>query len=125
MVVNCIDILDHQADHKFLKQLTIAFGSYDLETVGLHLYDDFSWTLIGDQPIYGKENFLEALSIMKTNLAVQLDINKILIDRPYAAIQGVMHMQNGDKYSFSDFYEMDFEPYYMVISIQSFVLKME
>lgn len=108
---------------EFIKNLTIAFASYDLDEVMPHLSDQIQWTLVGDETIVGKERFRSELEKMRGNKAVELSIHQIITHGREASIQGEMVMQNKHVFSFADFYEFTSASGKMVKAITSYVIK--
>lgn len=89
---------------EFLKQYNIAFAEGNLSFLIDSVSDDIVWNIIGDQQIEGKVNFVKALEEMKSVKASELIIDQILSHGKEGAANGIMKMQNGDEYAFSDFY---------------------
>ena len=110
---------------ELIKDLTIYFASYDIHKVTEYLSDDVSWTLVGDEPIAGKEHFVAALHEMSHNKAVELTINSIITHGKEAAINGEMIMEDGNKFGFSDFYEFSSAGSSIVKSIVSYVIQLK
>ncbi len=102
--------------------LTKAFASYDLEKVGKHLAEDVVWTLVGDTPIGGKDQFLSTLSEMSDNKAEELRIHQILSHGKFVAVHGEMKMLDGKSYGFADFYEFTSAGSRKVKAIVSYVI---
>lgn len=113
----------HSPKGKLIQDLTIAFSSYDLERVSPHLEEDISWTLVGEEPVKGKANFLAALGEMMGNPAAELHISQILTHGKEAAVHGEMVMENGDRFAFADFYMFGSAGSEKVKSITSFVIQ--
>ena len=108
---------------ELIKNLTVAFASYDLDQVMPHLSDQIEWTLVGDETIVGKEHFRSELEKMSDNKAAELSIHQIITHGKEAAIQGEMVMQNKNVYSFADFYEFTSASGKTVSKITSYVVK--
>lgn len=103
-------------------ELTQAFASYDLKRVASQLAEDIVWTLVGDSPISGKRQFLEALEEMSSNKAAELLIHQILSHGKEAAVHGEMAMADGKRYGFADFYEFSSAGSKTVKRITSYVI---
>ncbi|MCB0661588.1 MAG: nuclear transport factor 2 family protein [Saprospiraceae bacterium] len=106
-----------------IKNLTIYFASYDLEKMQAYFDDNICWTLVGNEPIIGKENFIAALREMSDNKASELTITSILTHGKEGAIQGIMKMDDGNEFGFADFYEFTSAGAKKVKSITSYVLQ--
>lgn len=107
---------------ELIKDLTIYFASYDLEKVEGFLDENMVWTLVGNQPITGKQKFLSALETMKRNKVLELTIHSVITHGKEAAVHGEMSLENGSILGFSDFYEFTSASGKKVKSIVSFVV---
>ena len=108
---------------ELVKNLTIYFASYDLEKLTVHFDEKISWTLVGNEPIVGKEAFVAALNEMSSNKAAELTIHSIVSHGKEAAIHGIMKMEDGNEFGFADFYHFTSAAAKKVQSITSYVLK--
>ncbi|GAB2490399.1 nuclear transport factor 2 family protein [Algoriphagus taiwanensis] len=107
---------------KLVQDLTIAFSSYDLERIRPYLAENITWTLVGDTPVEGKENFLSTLGEMMGNAAAELHIHQILTHGKEAAVHGEMVMENGERFGFADFYVFTSASAKKVQTITSYVI---
>lgn len=114
---------DNSPKGKLIQDLTISFAAYDLDRLEPYLAEDITWTLIGDTPVKGKTDFLAALREMKGNAAAELQIHQILTHGKDGAVYGEMVMENGDRFSFADFYVFSSAKSNLVKSICSFVIQ--
>lgn len=105
-----------------IQELTVLFASYQLDKVSDFLAEDVVWTLVGEKPIYGRENFVAALQEMSGIKASELIIHQILTHGKEAAVSGQMVMEDGKTYGFSDFYTFTGAGAKRVKSIRSYVL---
>jgi hypothetical protein len=109
--------------NQLILDLTAAFVSYDLKTVEPYLAEDISWTLVGDDAIVGKKEFLDALRQMSSNSASELEIFQVITHGKTAAVNGKMKMKDGVIYGFADFYIFSSASFKKVQSITSYVQK--
>ena len=109
---------------EFLKQYNIAFAEGNLTFLIDSVSDDIVWNIIGDQQIEGKVNFAKALEEMKSVKASELIIDQILSHGKEGAANGIMKMQNGEKYAFSDFYMFQAAKGFKIKAITSYCIKM-
>lgn len=89
---------------EFIKQFNIAFAKGDATFLTNNVTDDIIWNIIGDKKIVGIEAFTVELEKMQSLKTSELIINQILSHGKEGAANGVMIMENGNKYAFSDFY---------------------
>lgn len=89
---------------EFLKEFNIAFAKGDVEFITESVTDDIVWSIIGDKKIEGKEKFTAELEKMESEKVSELVLEHILSHGKEGAANGIMKMQDGKKYAFSDFY---------------------
>lgn len=107
----------------FIKQFNSAFAQGDVEFLAENVTDEIVWNILGDKKITGKENFLKALEQMKAEKASELILEQILSHGKEGAANGIMKMENGNDYAFSDFYIFNNAKGTQVKSITSYVIK--
>lgn len=107
----------------FLKEFNIAFAKGNLEFLIKNVTDEIVWNIIGDRKIEGKVKFKEELGKMKSEKATELIIEQILSHGKEGASNGIMKMQNGKKYAFSDFYVFKNTKSTVLKSITSYVIE--
>ncbi|MEQ9217859.1 MAG: nuclear transport factor 2 family protein [Cyclobacteriaceae bacterium] len=107
---------------ELIRDLTIYFVSYEIERAMEYMDNDVVWTLVGDEPIEGKEPFAAALKEMMGNKAAALTIDSIVTHGKEAAVHGEMTMEDGSVFGFADFYEFTSAGGSKVKSIKSYVI---
>ena len=107
---------------EFLKEFNIAFAKGNVEFIIESVTDEIVWNIIGDRKIEGKEKFAEELEKMNSEKATELIIDQILSHGKEGATNGIMKMQNGKKYAFSDFYKFKGAKGAKIKSITSYVI---
>lgn len=89
---------------EFLKQFNIAFAEGNITFLTDNVTQDIVWNIIGDKKIEGIEAFNSELEKMQLTKATELILNQILSHGKEGAANGLMTMENGNRYAFSDFY---------------------
>ncbi|MAU70776.1 MAG: DNA-binding protein [Pseudozobellia sp.] len=89
---------------EFIKQFNIAFAEGNITFLTKSVTDDILWNIIGDKKIEGIEAFREELEKTQSVKASELTLYQILSHGKEGAANGVMTMENGNEYAFSDFY---------------------
>ncbi|MEL6822414.1 MAG: nuclear transport factor 2 family protein [Calditrichota bacterium] len=97
--------LGHSQSKVFLKEFNMAFANGDIKFLLNSITDDISWTIIGDKKIDGKAEFEAALKEISNGKVAELTLDKIITHGRDAAACGLIVMENGRRYAFSDFYE--------------------
>ncbi|WP_347174256.1 nuclear transport factor 2 family protein [Polaribacter uvawellassae] len=108
---------------EFLKEFNIAFAKGNVEFITESVTDEIVWDIIGDRRIEGKEKFREELEKMKSKKTTELIIDQILSHGKEGATNGIMKIQNGKKYAFSDFYKFKGAKVAKIKSITSYVIE--
>ncbi len=108
---------------EFLKDFNIAFAKGNVEFIIESVTDEIVWDIVGDKKIEGKEKFIEELAKMKSKKATELIIDQILSHGKEGATNGIMKMQNGKNYAFSDFYKFKGAKGAKIKSITSYVIE--
>jgi len=124
MKLNIKPDCENSPKKELLKNLTIYFVTYDIEKAMEYMDDNVIWTLTGDKPLIGKEQFKAALLVMNHNKATELTIHNIITHGRKAAINGEILMNNGDNFGFSDFYEFTNAKKAKVKKIVSYVVQL-
>lgn len=109
---------------EFLKQMNIAFANGNSEFLAESITDKIVWVIIGRKKIEGKEKFKEELEKMKAEKVSELTLARILTHGKEGAVSGIMKMQNGKQYAFSDFYEFSGAKGTKVKEITSYVIEL-
>lgn len=108
---------------ELLKEFNIAFAKGNVEYIIESVTDDIVWNIIGDKKIEGKETFAKEFEKMKSKKATELIIDQILSHGKEGASNGIIKMQNGKEYAFSDFYKFKGAKGGQIKSITSYVIK--
>ena len=108
---------------EFLKDFNIAFAKGNVEFIVDSVTDDVIWNIIGDKKLDGKKTFEEELEKMKSEKSTELIIDQILSHVKEGAANGIIKMQNGKKYAFSDFYKFKGAKGAKIKSITSYVIE--
>ncbi len=108
---------------EFLKEINIAFAKGNSDFLTESVTDKIVWNIIGDKKIEGKERFSDELEKIKTKKTSELTLDRILTHGKEGAVCGIMKMQNGKKFAFSDFYEFSGAKGAKIKSITSYVIK--
>jgi len=107
----------------FLKEFNIAFAKNNLDFIIENVTDEIVWNIIGDRKIEGREDFMDELKKMKSEKTTELFIDQILSHGKTGASNGIIKMQNGKKYAFSDFYVFQNTKTTQLKSITSYVIE--
>ncbi|WP_373400068.1 nuclear transport factor 2 family protein [Algoriphagus halophilus] len=107
---------------EFLKEFNIAFAKGDLAFISDSVTDDIVWNIIGNKKIEGKERFAVELEKMKSKKVSELVLEQILSHGKEGAANGIMKMQDGKEYAFSEFYVFQVAKGTKIKSMTSYVI---
>ncbi|MCR9227113.1 MAG: nuclear transport factor 2 family protein [Flavobacteriaceae bacterium] len=108
---------------EFLKEFNIAFAKGNLAFLMESVTDDVVWEIMGDKKMEGKQRFVDGLEQMKNEKASELVLHQILSHGKEGAANGIIIMENGKKYAFSDFYIFKGAKGTKIKSITSYVVR--
>ena len=108
----------------FLKEINIAFAESNLTFLSDHVTDSIEWNIVGEKLIVGKESFTDELEVMKSNEISELVLQQVLSHGREGAARGIITMNNGKMFAFSDFYEFNNSKGSLIKSITSFVVEL-
>ena len=108
---------------EFLKQINIAFAKGNSDFLIDSVTDEIMWNIIGDRKIVGKIKFAAELERMRDEITSKLIIDQILTHGKGGAVNGIMKMQKGKRYAFSDVYEFSNAKGEKINSITSYVIE--
>ncbi|MEP2025949.1 MAG: nuclear transport factor 2 family protein [Reichenbachiella sp.] len=110
---------------EFLKNFNIAFAKGDIAFIVDSITDEIIWKIIGDRNIEGKEKFIQEMEKMQSEKSTELKIDQILSHGKEGAANGIIKMESGKKYAFSDFYVFQAAKGTKIKSITSYVIEIQ
>lgn len=108
---------------EFLKNFNIAFAQGNVEYLKEHVTDDIFWLITGEREIEGITAFAEALEEMKSTKVKELTLSQILSHGKEGAANGIITLNTGKKYAFSDFYRFQSAKGNKIKSITSYSIE--
>lgn len=110
---------------EFLKEFNIAFAEGNVKFLTESVTDEIIWNIIGDRKIEGSENFAKELEKMKEQKTTELILDQILSHGKEGAANGIIKIQNGKRYAFSDFYTFNNTKGRKLKSITSYLIEID
>lgn len=110
---------------EFLKEFNIAFAEGNVKFLTESVTDEIIWNIIGDRKIEESENFAKELEKMKEQKTTELILDQILSHGKEGAANGIIKIQNGKKYAFSDFYTFNNTKGKKLKSITSYLIEID
>ncbi|MEB2782946.1 nuclear transport factor 2 family protein [Algoriphagus sp. C2-6-M1] len=106
----------------FLKEFNIAVAEQNIKFLKESVSDTIIWDIVGDKKIEGKENFVQELEKIKKT--AELTLLQILSHGKEGATNGLIKIQNGEKYAFSNFYKFIGAKGSLIKSITTYLIKL-
>ncbi|KHE72669.1 nuclear transport factor 2 family protein, partial [Halobacillus sp. BBL2006] len=100
----CIEDCGNAPKKTFLKEFNIAFAKGDVDFITESVSEDFSWEIIGEKVIHGKDEFTDWLDQLGDHKVTKIHIQNILTHGRMGAVNGTLKMKDGRRISFCDMY---------------------
>lgn len=110
---------------QFIKQFNIAFAEGNTTLITDSVSDDIVWTIVDDKRIEGKDAFVAHLAAIKFDTTSELILSTVITHGKLASASGVIVMDNGQRYAFSDVYHFTSAKGNTIQSIQSFMIELK
>ncbi len=91
---------------KLLKEITIAFAKRNIDSLSDYISESFTWEIVGENKINGREDFYNQLCKMnKDRQVIQIEIKSIITHGREGAVNGSLILDNSKEISFCDIYQ--------------------
>lgn len=110
---------------QFIKQFNIAFAEGNTPLIIGSVSDDIIWTIVGGNQIEGKDAFISHLGRIAFDKTKELILSTVIAHGKVASASGVIIMNNGQRYAFSDVYQFTSAKGNAIQSIQSFMIELK
>lgn len=94
-----------------VERINEAFASGDVDYILENVTDDIEWTLIGQPPVQGKANLIDALQQMRHAGQSAITINSIITHGNEAAVEGTTTLTDESgkvtAFAFCDIYKLN------------------
>lgn len=92
---------------RFLRDFNIAFAKGDVKFLTDNVTQEIVWNKIGIKKICGKDQFQRDLHHMHAESVAELVLENIISHGKTGAANGIIKMQSGKHFAFSDIYEFN------------------
>lgn len=114
----------------FVEKINEAFTTGDYDFLAENSADDIVWTMVGDQEVRGRDNFVQFMKDMSAPglpSVSEMNVTSVITHGRQAACEGTMKMTFGDgtvkTYGFCDVYGMSGFKNAKIKSITSYVIE--
>lgn len=112
----------------FFRKFNESFFKGDQEFISEHVADDVSWSIVGTEPVKGKQGLLDAAFGIADFSAMEFHIDSVISSNGEAAVKGMSSRKDEDghvrKFCYVDLYKLDHDNPDKVRSIVTFVIEM-
>ncbi|MCY3415126.1 MAG: nuclear transport factor 2 family protein [Candidatus Heimdallarchaeota archaeon] len=109
---------------EILKKFNIAFASGDSKSILEMISEDFTWEIVGESLVSGKEQLEEILPKIPFDQNKEIIVDKIITHGREAATYGEIILIDDTRYKFADIYEFSNAFGKMIQSLISFNIKL-
>lgn len=105
-----------------IEKVNAAFGRGDVEAFLAHCHDDFMWTMVGEQPLRGKDAIRKFMAAGPKE-PPKFTVNTVVADGDFVIAQGDMTMTDAgatNAYAFCDMWRFDGDK---IAELKAFVIK--
>lgn len=113
----------------FFRKFNESFFKGDQEFISEHVADDVSWSIVGTEPVKGKQGLLDAAFGIADFGAMEFHIDSVICSNGEAAVKGVSRRKdeagNVRNFCYVDLYTLDYDHPNQVRSIVTFVIELK
>lgn len=115
-------------NQEFFRHVNEAFFTGDQEFISQNVTEDVVWTMVGSEPIRGKQAFLDAAFGVGGFMQMEFTIDSLITHGMDAAVKGTMIMTDEGSvktYAYSDFYRLNKPKEGKIQELTSFVIELK
>ena len=113
----------------FFRKFNESFFKGDQEFISEHVTDNVSWSIVGTEPVKGKQGLLDAAFGIADFGTMDFQIDSVISSNGEAAVKGVSHRKDEEgnirNFCYVDLYRLDKDNKDKVRSIVTFVIELK
>lgn len=121
--------MEEMTKEEFFRKFNESFFKGDQQFISEHITDNVSWSIVGTEPVKGKQGILDAAFGMADFSNMEFRIDSVICSNGEAAVKGVSNRTDEDgntrKFCYVDLYRLDKENAAKVRSIITFVIELK
>lgn len=122
--------MDTLKTQDFFRQVNAAFFTGDKQFMENIATDDIVWTMVGSEPIQGKQAFLDAAFGVGAYTDMAFDVDTVIANEKDAVVKGTMKMPEKaggteKTYAFCDFYRLERNEGLKIKEMTTFVIELK
>lgn len=121
--------MDEKERMEFFRKFNEAFFKGDQDFISDHVTEDVTWSIVGTEPVKGKQGLLDAAFGIADFNNMEYDIESVICSNGEAAVKGVSkrHDEEGNvrNFCYCDMYRLDEGNPVKVKSIITFVIELK
>ncbi|WP_203332910.1 nuclear transport factor 2 family protein [Planococcus beigongshangi] len=121
--------MDEQVKMDFFRKFNAAFFEGDQDFINEHVTEDVVWSIVGSEPVKGKQGLLDAAFGIADFSNMENEIESIICNEGEAAVKGVSRRNDTEgksrHFCFCDVYTLDHSNPEKVKSIITFMIELQ
>ncbi|WP_033541274.1 nuclear transport factor 2 family protein [Planococcus sp. CAU13] len=121
--------MEEREKKEFFRKFTSAFFKGDQDFISEHVTDDVLWSIVGTEPVKGKQGLLDAAFGVADFSNMEYEIESVICNEGEAAVKGVSRRKdvegNPRNFCFCDVYTLDRGNPQKVKSIITFMIELQ
>ena len=121
--------MEEREKKEFFHKFNSAFFQGDQDFISGHVTDDVIWSIVGTEPVKGKQGLIDAAFGIADYSNMQYEIESVICSNSEAAVKGVFYRrdENGHvrKFCYCDVYTLDSEQSDKVKNIITFEIELK
>lgn len=121
--------MEDKEKEEFFRKFNESFFKGDQDFISEHVTDNVSWSIVGTEPVKGKQGLLDAAFGMADFGTMEFQIDSVICSNGEAAVKGVSQRTddagNIRNFCYVDLYRLDKDDTDKVRSIVTFVIELK
>lgn len=114
---------------EFFRNFNAAFFNGDQDFISEHVTEDVTWSIVGTEPVKGKQGLLDAAFGIADFSNMDYEIESVICSNGEAAVKGISRRNddegNARNFCYCDMYSLDSTQTEKVKSIITFVIELK
>ncbi|QHJ71294.1 nuclear transport factor 2 family protein [Planococcus halotolerans] len=120
--------MEEKAKVEFFSKFNAAFFKGDQEFINNHVTEDVTWSIVGAEPVKGKQGLLDAAFGVADFSNMEYEIESVICSKGEAAVKGISRRNDDEgnvrNFCYCDMYTLEGEHSEKVKSIITFVIEL-
>ncbi|HSJ37810.1 MAG TPA: nuclear transport factor 2 family protein [Planococcus sp. (in: firmicutes)] len=121
--------MEEKEKEEFFRKFNASFFKGDQEFISEHVAENVSWSIVGTEPVKGKQGLLDAAFGIADFGSMDFQIDSVICSNGEAAVKGISHRTDEEgnvrNFCYVDLYRLDKDNTDKVRSIVTFVIELK